>query len=159
MPRTLSSRAMRAAMVRETGECLAVLLTLSHPAFAAPIRVTNVGSDVTSRGDLFQNFPFTPSFPRDTGDAPPLVNLTVCNVTREIVNQLRPIVDQRVQVLIEVVLSDTPDTVEYGPLNFELRDVKYDAFVVEGSLGFEDVLNEPFPGDEMNPTTFPGLFT
>lgn len=158
MPRTLSTRMLRAAMARETTEALATLLTLSHPSFLTPIRANDSGADITSRGLLFQNFPFEPAFPRDTDEGPPLVTLTICNVSQEIVTALRPISGDRVEVKFEVVLADTPDVVEYGPLNFELKDVRYDALVVEGTLGYEDLLNEPFPKDTMTPTRTPALF-
>jgi hypothetical protein len=149
---------LRAATARETSEVLCTLMTLSHPSFVMPIRVNNSGADITSNGLLYQAFPFEPVFPRDTEDGPPLVTLTICNVSREIVTALRPISGERVQVKFEVILAATPDVVEYGPLNFELKDVRYDAFVVEGTLGYEDMLNEPFPKDTMTPPRFPALF-
>lgn len=158
MPRSLSTRMLIAAMASETGEALTTLITLSHSSFVTPIRVNDSGADLTSRGNVFQNFPFEANYPRDTEEAPPLVTLTICNVSREIVQALRPIAGDRVEATFEVVLADTPDVVEYGPLNFELKSVTYDAFVVEGSLGYEDLLNEPFPADTMTPPRFEGLF-
>lgn len=159
MPRALSDRMVRAAMAQQTGEALVCLLTLAHDSFAAPIRVTDAGQNLTSRGLEFQQFPFFPSFPRDTEDAPPRVKLTVCGVSREIVRALREIPSGLVRVTIEVVLLDTPDVVEYGPLEFDLAEVRYDAFTIEGTLAFENILNEPFPGDAMTPGRFPALFT
>lgn len=158
MPRTLSTRMLRAATARETSEVLCTLLTLSHASFLTPIRVNDSGADITSNGFLYQAFPFEPVFPRDTEEGPPLVTLTICNVSREIVDALRTIQGDRVQAKFKVILAGQPDTVEYGPLNFELKDVRYDAFVVEGTLGYEDLLNEPFPKDTMTPPRFPALF-
>jgi hypothetical protein len=39
-----------------------------------------------------------------------------------------------------------------------MREVTYDAFVVSGTLKFEDWLNEPSPAQAFTPTTTPGLF-
>ena len=35
---------------------------------------------------------------------------------------------------------------------------EFDAATVEGTLLFEDVLNESFPADSFTPARFPGLF-
>lgn len=50
------------------------------------------------------------------------------------------------------------DTVEVGPFDFKLKNVTYDSLAVEGDLMFENILDEPYPGDCFLPSTFPGLF-
>lgn len=59
---------------------------------------------------------------------------------------------------LSVVLASSPSTIEAGPYRFTLRDVMYDAAIVEGTMRFEDVLNEPYPADSFTPARFPGLF-
>ena len=61
-------------------------------------------------------------------------------------------------ILIEVVTSATPDNVEFASGELTLRNVNYDAMTVSGTLTFEAILAEPFPGDLVTPATIPGVF-
>lgn len=158
MPRTLSSTARRALFAQETGEVFLLLLTISHPSLAQPIRVVNNSEDVTSGGWVYQRFPFELALPPETEDAPPTVQLRIANADRQIVQAVRSLSGAAMTVDLSVVLASSPDTVEAGPYRFTLRDVSYNAAIVEGTLRFEDVLNEPFPADSFTPARFPGMF-
>lgn len=161
MPRTLSQAARAAAFAQSTDQCFLALLTLSHPTLPQPIRVCNDGRDLVSRGLTFQRFPFEFELPEESDAAPPTVRLRICNVDRTVVAALRTAASsgEPVQVRLEIVLASSPDTIETGPFDFALREASYDAIVVEGTLVYEDLLNEPFPADTFTPTTYPGLFT
>jgi len=158
MPRTLSSTARRAIFSQETGEVFLLLLKITHPDLAEPIRVVNNSEDVTSNGYLYQRFPFEVALPAENEDAPPTVQLRIANADRQIVEAVRSLSGEAMTVELAVILASSPDTIEAGPYQFTLRDVSYDASIVEGTLMFEDVLREPFPAETFTPARFPGLF-
>ena len=51
-----------------------------------------------------------------------------------------------------------PDTVEAVFPDFCLRDLRYDALTVEGTLTLEAFIAEPYPARIFSPAEFPGLF-
>lgn len=142
---------------QETGEVFVLLVTIAHADMPAPIRVCNAGATVTSGGQDFVHFPFEIDLPRESEDAPPTVTLRICNVDRQIVEAVRTYAGE-ITVTVNLVLASSPDTVEAGPFEFTMREAHYDALVVEGTLAFQDVLNEPYPADSFTPSRFPGLF-
>ncbi|QQS08663.1 MAG: DUF1833 family protein [Phycisphaerales bacterium] len=150
--------ARRAIYAQETGEVFLFLLTLSHPQLLQPIRVVNNNEDVTSDGFVYQRFPFDVHMPPENEDAPPKVNLRVAGADRTLVQAVRSLSGEAMTAELSVVLASSPDTIEAGPLEFKLRDVTYEAAIVEGSLQFEDFLSEPYPADKLTPDKFPGLF-
>lgn len=154
--RTLSPAALLAGNAQQTGEVYLVLLTISHPNIAQPIRVVNNNENVTSRGDLFVAFPFEIDLPGEDSDNPPLARLRIDNVDRMIVNSIRQI-DSPPSVTIEVVLASQPNTVEVSFDSLVMRNVGYDAAVVTGELVFEQIVVEPV-ATTMTPAKFPGLF-
>jgi hypothetical protein len=159
MPRSLSSVAKEAIFAQQTAEVFVVLLDLEHPNFAGTIRVCSNDIPVSSRGNLYVPFPFDVILPDESDDAVPRVTLRIDNVDRRIVSELRSVVTNvPVTVRMTVVLASSPDTIEVGPMEFSLRDVEYTATTVEGTLLYEDVLNESFPADSFTPSRFPGLF-
>lgn len=158
MARSLSAALTREMMAPQSGTAAVLLLTITHASLAVPIRVTNAGQNVTSRGDLFQAFPFDITFPRASDEAPPTVKLDICAVDRSIIQAVRSLSGERARIALELVHSEDFDVVEVGPLEFDLLDVSYDALVISGNIGYEDLLNEPFPKDIFGPTTTPGIF-
>lgn len=154
---TLSTAAVRAAFAQETDKVFLVLLTIDHAAMPAPIRVTSDGVNTVSRGNTFVPFPFELELPEADAEREPRARLRICNVDRQIVITVRSL-STPPTVLMEVVLADTPDTVEAEFPAFELRRADYDVLLVEGDLTQESFLDEPYPGDQFTPATFPGIF-
>ncbi len=157
MPRALPLAARRSLTAQETDEIWLVLLTISAPGLAAPIRVVNDRENLTSRGNLFVAFPFEIDLPGDSAEEVQRVTLRIDNVDRQIVAALR-LVQTPPTVTLEVVRRAEPDLVEAGPFVLSLAEARYDALTVEGELVFEDVLNAAFPADTYNPADYPGLF-
>ncbi|MFN7019892.1 MAG: DUF1833 family protein [Phycisphaerales bacterium] len=155
--RPISPSLRRALYGPQTGEALVLLLDLEHPTFE-PIRVCHAGEDVVSGGLTYVHFPFEIAFPDDADEAPPTVTLRISNVDRRVTAALRSISGDPITVRLRLVAADAPDMVEAGPFEFSLREATYDQGVVEGRLQYEDVLNEPFPGDLFTPSRTPGLF-
>jgi hypothetical protein len=156
MARTLSSLALEAAHAQQTGEVWLVLLTMTHASLTAPIRVVNNNEDITSRGNVFQAFPFDIELPGEDPDSPSRARLRIDNVDRTVVNSIRSI-DTPPQVMLEVILASQPGTVEVAFSGLTLREVDYDASSVSGDLVFESIFSEPISAT-MTPSRFPGLF-
>lgn len=157
MPTSISQRFREALQASETDEVISILLTLTHPSFAAPIRVTDNGEDLTSGGEVYTRFPFQVTTPGDT-DAATSVRLSIDGTDRRIIQEIRGTNYEPIKVDLAVVLASTPDTIEVGPYSFLLRNVSYTASTVDGELQFEDILNEPYPADSFTPSRFPGCF-
>lgn len=158
MPRTLSSTARQAVYAAQTSEAFLVLLTLDHPDMVTPIRVSSDAVDTVSNGETYTAFPFQIAMPPDTEDAPPRVQLTIDAIDRSIIQAVRGLSGTPITVTQTIVLGSSPDTVEAGPFEFELREVEYDAFEVTGDLQYADLLNEPYPFETFAPSTTPGAF-
>jgi len=156
--RNLTHAARRALYAPQAGEVLLVLLELSHPQMAQPIRVTSDGVDTIAGGHTYQHFPFRVTWPDDTDETPPRAELSIDAVDRSIVLTLRQVSGSPIQVSMRVVLASSPDVVEAGPCVFDLRNVEYSAFEVTGQLEYADVANEEFPLPKFDPASTPGAF-
>jgi len=159
---TMSSAAVAASLAQETGEAWITLLSIAHPDLATmpeiggTIRFAHHPVDIVSRGATYRAAYFEVSLPDDAEEVP-RVTLRVENVDRLIADALRAIASAPT-VTLEVVLGSTPDVIEAGPYELTLRRVDVDAVFVEGELVYDDMLNEPYPGDSFTPDKYPGLF-
>lgn len=133
-----------------------VLLELDHEELPEPILVVNNKEDITSNGQTYVAFPFEIQMPNDKEDAAPQAKLRICNVSREIGQAIR-LMSTPADVTLKVVRMDTPDVVELEFFGMKLRNVTFDAFTVEGTLVFENLVNETFPWLTFSPAWFPGL--
>jgi len=153
---TISSSAWQAIAVRETTEAFLLLMTVT-PSGQPPIRMVNNTSDVVSRGNTFIAYPFTIDLPSNEEGQISSARIVLDNVSRTLVDEIRALASP-LQVLLEVVLSSAPDTVEASFPDFTLRNVTYNALTIEGTLTLEDFLSEPYPKDILSGASFPGLF-
>lgn len=158
MARNLTPTALAASFASQTDEVFIVLLELSHPSFAETIRLCSNDQNVEHKGNIYSRFPFEVGLPDEEEETPPRVVLRIDNVDRRIVAEIRRVTGVPISISFFVVLASSPSLIEAGPFDFSLRDVEYDAATIEGTLVYEDVLAERFPGDEFTPARFPGLF-
>lgn len=154
---SLSLTAIQAAMAQETGEVFLMCLTITHPTLTTPLRVVNDGRDLVRSAGTFMATAFELTLPGQQDDRPPEVRLRIDAVDRSILSALRGLTSPP-GIRLEVVLASSPNVIESGPYDLTLREVTYTATSIEGTLGYEDVLNEPFPKDTFTPRNFPGLF-
>jgi len=63
------------------------------------------------------------------------------------------------KIRMSVIASDTPDIVEIGPVEYEIKDYSVEGTSVSLSLAAEPLLEEPIPGIRFTPLSTPGLFT
>lgn len=164
--RNLSLTTRQAIYGSQTKQAFIVLLTISHPNWTDDVRISSDPTQLLpvasvrgtlSNGDeyLFGNFNIT--LPSQDGTQVTRATISVDNVSREIVRQLRQ-ADSKVNVSLQVVLSSNPDLVEVTVSDFKLERVNYDAFVVSGDISIEYFDLEPFPYQRFTPSKFPAMF-
>jgi hypothetical protein len=165
----LSTEFLRGAFAQETGVCPVFLLTIAHASLAQPIRAssdpterieetpTDVIYGTRSRGNDYVFFPFTLILPTDEDEGPKNMQLTLDNVTRQYTETLRSIVGPPT-IMTEIVLAQSPDTVEASWPDFLLTNASYDAATITGTLELETLQREPFPYLCFSPAYFPALF-
>lgn len=157
MSRNVSAELKQAVYAQETTQEFIVLITLSHPDLAVPIRVNSSGQDMISNGETFIAYPFEVILPDDVDDRPPRAKLRIDNISREIILAIRTI-NSAPFVTIQIVMASAPDTIEAEFLDFRLANITYDQLMVEGDLTLEEFIGEPYPARVFSPADFPGLF-
>ena len=157
MSRTLSATAAAALFKASTGEAPIFLVTFDHDDWASPIRMANNMEAVVSGGETFFPFPFELSLPGEDPERESTTTITACNVDRQMSAALDAL-SSAPSVTVALVLASTPNVIELGPAEFSLRDYQYSKLTIEGSLSYEDVLNEMIPAGTFNPGEFRGLF-
>ena len=153
--RNLSAAALESIHAERTSNVWLTLLELGGEGIASPIRLVANPENTVSRGYTYIGFPFAIDLPRQSGEGR-AAQLSIDNTDREIVRLLREL-DAAPDVLIEIVLAESPDTVEFQLPGLTLRNIEWTAARVTGDLVFEDVLGEP-ACDTMTPSRFAGMF-
>ncbi|WP_027578489.1 DUF1833 family protein [Bradyrhizobium sp. Ai1a-2] len=134
-------------------------LEIWQASFAEPARVvTNVGDDMTfgieagaprNGGEMvtFIACPFQASYPEQREGQPPQTNIKIDNVNRELVPKVRAAmsVRQYIQVLYREYLNNDLTEPAYGPVEFELRNVKIVGVSMTGTVMVKNLQNKRFP--------------
>ena len=157
MSRTVSATLRSAVFAQETSEVFIVLLTLSHPDLAEPIRVSTDAVDTVSRSNTFLSFPFELVLPDDDENSSPRATLSIDNIDRQVVLAMRSI-SSAPTVLMEIILASDTDTVEASFPDFKLENITYDDLKLTGDLTLEEFILEPYPSGTFTPADFPSMF-
>lgn len=158
--RTLSALMKSAANAQDTGEVILPLLTITHASILdGPLRFVRNLTNITSNGNVFTAFPFDITLPDDDEQGQQKMRLRIDNIDRQIVAAIRSIPpSQPPTIQLDIILASQPNTIELSFAGFVLREVDYDALVVEGELRQEEITVEPFVEGSFTPQHFPGLF-
>lgn len=136
-----------------------VLLEIDHSGLTQPIRVVNDYDDVTSNGNVYTGLPFIINLPSQEEDGLPRASLEIDNIGKEMMQWLETSNGGAgATAKVSLILRSNPDTVELGPYDLDLMNVKATQFTVSGQLGYEDILNKPAFQITYRPHNFPGLF-
>jgi hypothetical protein len=152
-----------AALAQETERVMLMLLKIEYGPGApvgeqfSPIYLVANTEAITSNGNVHSPFNFKTPMPVQSGGSLPGVRFRIDNVDRQIIQVLRPITTAP-KVSVSVVMDNTPNTIEVGPIAFRLREWDADVQVLDGILVPADILREPFPLIRFVPSYFPGLF-
>lgn len=175
---TLSSAAIRAMFSSETDQQLIMLLTIYDPngstdpaAPTTPVRLSDnftgrlssttdeeVVYGVTSRSNEYVFLPMQLNLPAEQDTGVGECSITFNYVTPEAIEIIRTHLFSQTKVLIELVLSGTPDHVEASFSGFYITNVTYNAETINLSLSMVSYNKEPFPCFNFTPSYFPGLF-
>lgn len=156
MSRTISPATLREMFAQETDSVFLVLLTLEHPDMET-IRVVNNTEDIVSRGNVYTAFPFDARLPPDVSEQLGTVALTISNVDRRLIDEIR-VIEGPIAATMEVITASAPNVVEVGPLEFDMVDSEYNVDSITSTLAYEPILDEPFPAGTFNPQQFPAIF-
>lgn len=169
---TLSPAAINAMFSVESDDTLITLLTFKENAaigLSADIRLADnytgrlseTGQDIvyglTSNGLQYMFLPVEIILPSDDAAGAPQCGLTIHDVTRILLPQIRSLSGPP-SVDIQIVLKSTPNVVEMSYAGFKMTNVTYNANTISCSLTIPSLEREPFPAHSFTPAYFPGLF-
>jgi len=153
----------------ETGTVLILLLTLTHPDWDEPVRLstdptarlsetsTDVLYGTVSGGLSYYFLPLKITLPSQTEEGPLKMRVVLDNVSRDLVAQLRSL-SSPPSVDVDLVATAQPNVVLASWPQFLLVNIQYDALTISGELVLEMLVHEPFPAGTFTPSEFAGLF-
>ncbi len=157
MPRTVTLPALQAMLAQHTSKVFLELLTIDHADLSEPLRLVNNTVDVESNGETFTATAFGATLPTDVDKQVPKAQLTVSNVDQRIIIALRQLTSAPIFTLA-VVVADSPDTYEYGPIDLQLVEYQASARTISMTVSLENFTQEEYPFLRFDPVNFPGLF-
>jgi hypothetical protein len=157
MSRNVSTTARAAMYAAQTDQVFLQLLDIDHENLQDPIRVVNNTETMAHGGNTYLPFPFRIDLPDEQEDTITNARLTIDATDRQIIIAIRQLATAP-SITWKLVLASSPDTVEAGPFDFVLRNVRYSLHTVSGELVYEDRLNLEVPKLKFAPEHFGGLF-
>ena len=148
---TLSATGLQSALAAWTDQIWLECLTFDHASLAAPIRLVNDQADLVRTAGTFIAFPFQfQDFVRGE-DQSVVAMITADNVDQQIMLALRGI-SGKPTVTYEAVLYDSPNTVERGPMEFEVLGFQSNLTTISLRVSFAlSFLSEAWPKDYFSP--------
>lgn len=151
----LSQSALQGILASATEKVFLECITISHPDIDT-IRIVNDTQDLERSSGTFLRFPFKVSASTQVQDRPPSIDITGDAVDQRIVQGLRELAGkrQKAEIVYEIVLADTPDSIEFGPVKFEFDSMTADSatkVTVRASF-LRGALNDAFPAGQFAPS-------
>jgi len=153
----LSPEATEAVLAPETEKVFLHLLTIETSG-GAILRFVDNNQNITSRGIEYFAAAFTIILPEQTDNAPRPCRLAIDNTDLAIFQNIKQAVEQDIFVTVCVIMADTPDVYERGPLKYRLRNVRASKETIEGEVYDFYLLDRKFPRDTYTPEDFEGLY-
>jgi len=157
MRTTLSTQMLAAMHGESTGEVVLPLVKLMQSGWPQPITIVPNWEPIVHRGETYLPLAFQVGLPDEESEGVPVITWTADNVDRRLIEALRT-VKGVVSAQIVWVLASSPDHIEVGPLEVEMRAAQYDAQQISGTLGVEPILTMQFGHMVMDPKHTPALF-
>jgi len=153
----LSPQATAAVAAPETEQVFLHLLTIEVSG-GGVLRFVDNNQNIMSRGNEFTAAGFTIILPEQTDNAPRPCRLAIDNTDTAIFQTIKQAVGQDVNVTICVIMAETPDVYERGPLKYILRNVRATKETIEGELCDSVLIDRKFPEGTYSPEDFEGLY-
>ena len=139
----------------ETNVALLHLLTLT--AQGDVIHLVNNSEPITSNGQVFDPYPFALTLPLSDGERQTELILQIDNVDQSLTKAIRELLTPPA-VKLDMVLSNTPDTIEQT-IDFLRADfVSYDSLSVQFRLRPDNIMGRKFPSSKYTPARYSDLF-
>ena len=135
------------------------LLTFRDPVSGQELRAVSNLEDVVSNGRTFTAFPFEVTLPPDAGDGrPQSLKIQFPNVGRELMEMVRAYSpDQPPTVKLELVLGNSPNTVEKTIDFLQVISANYDALTISFELSMAPIFGRRTCFCRYDDDEFPGL--
>jgi len=144
---SLSNDGLQSALAGWTEQIWLECLTFEHASLGSPIRLVNDRADLVRTAGTFTAFPFEFQDFTRADDQSVIAMITADNVDQQIMTALRGITG-RPAVTYEAVLFDSPNTVERGPMEFEVLGFQSNLTTISLRVSFAlSFLSEAFPKD------------
>lgn len=153
----ISPAATEAVLAEETEKVFLHLLDIETSG-GVVLRVVDNNQPVTSRGNEYVPVAFTIVLPEQTENAPKPCRLAIDNTDLAIYTAIKQATGQDITVTVYVIMADTPDVYERGPLKYRLRNVSASKESIEGEVYDFYLIDRKFPKDTYSPEDFEGLF-
>lgn len=164
MSRTITPTALAELLSRESSQALFDILALSHPRLgAAPYYYVNNNQSVEFEGQVYVPAPFRTRRAPDKDGAPAHAELSISNVSLELVELLRGIQADEPRIALTLstvgISPGQPAQRIVGPLSLVLLEFQADVATITGKMGINtDILNKAAVSYEFIAAWFPGLF-
>jgi hypothetical protein len=153
---------------QESDEVPIALVTLRHPDTTTVLYISGDNTKLLdtepemkwgtiSRGKTFVYKPMTVRMPSDMADRPPRMNLTVENVTGDMVSFVSTMI-QRGTCDLDIVTASAPDYVQVPFPIFDMRGFTRNSNIITFDIGLDAAEDEPIPAGLFTPAGFPGMF-
>lgn len=156
----LSQGALQAVLASATEKVFLECITIEHSSLSETLRLVNDTVDLTRSAGTFTHFPFSITAATQAADRPPAIDITADAVDQRVVTAVRGLagIREKAKITYEIVLSDTPDQVEFGPVEFEFDSMSTDsATKVNVRASFlKGALNDAFPHKQFAPSNAAG---
>lgn len=157
MRSTLSTQMLSAMQSESCGEVVLPLVKLTQDGWDQNICVVPNWELVIHQGETYFPLAFQIGLPDEEAEGVPVLNWVADNVDRRLVEALRTVTGA-VSARIVWVLASSPEHIEVGPLEMEMRAAQYNAQQISGTLGVEPILEAQFGHMVMSPQNTPALF-
>ena len=154
----ISPEATAAVLAPETEKVFLHLLTIEVSGGGPVLRFVDNNQPIKSRGEEFLPAAFTIILPEQTDDAPRPCRLAIDNTDLAIYAEIKKAAGKDITIIVCVIMADTPDIYERGPLKYRLRNVRANKETVEGEVFDFYLIDCKFPKDTYTPEDFEGLY-
>jgi len=172
---SLSATAIQAMYGSETNQDLIALVTVYDPNTPTTVLFrfadsftgrlsslttdTEIGYGVTSNGNDYVFMPLQITLPTEQDTGMGQCSIVLNYVLPQAIQVIRDgLFNKPAKVLIQYVLSSTPNVVEISFIDFYITSVSYNAQQITLNLDMINLVREPFPCYNFTPGYFPGLF-
>lgn len=139
----------------ETNAAILHLLTLT--AGTDVMRFVNNNEAITSRGEVFQPYPFSLILPVADGERQQELELIIDNVDGRLTKAIRELITPPL-FKFEMIISVTPDVVERTIDFLRAEFISYNSLSIDFRLRHDNIMGRKFPASKYTPARYPDLF-